>query len=651
MNQLLKRILAVFLAAILMLAAAGCAAKPEPVRQDASLPTDDTPAPEEPAAPEQTAENPSGEKAEAEDGDTDAEDGEEDPASAAQLPLIESLRPAEDYDEIYQLMLAVQESANSVFSMHEQDMPYEEQPLNPFAEQYGDPLYPDPASEGVLTGSLSVTDGEYIYMVSTGELIILKADGENTAELGRCFVTSPIPGGYGGSEDPQAVYVSGDSVLVVTYEYLYRNYETESGELGYDSTERVHVKRYDVSDPAAPVIMSDFAQSGRYLQSYFAADVLYLIGAHSIWMPEKEDTASFAPTILQNGEDSVLEPSAIILCPEPDSTDYTVVSAIDAQTGEALATKAVTGYHAWSEADQNALYLAGTSYRYEITEPYEEAQYTVRDYGYRAYTRLIRMELNGSLDITADAVVDGYLPDEDALSLHGDRLRLGTACSAYSFRVFTDEEYGFVNRIPGERVSSNALYALNTDLEIVNEMQELLPEQEIYKFRFDADRVWIMDYQDMFPDYTIDLAAEPWIAEPVEGGPSFAHNLYAVQNGMTVGTAVSEDGALMLACYDEQLNLLAETQVSDDWHQAMSRPDSVREFPALSVIAVPADNAYILYELEDGAFRLLGKAELGYTADTAIFYLDGFWYFCNDAAVTVLNEQLESVLKTEFAYG
>ena len=642
------RISALLLALVMLISLSGCKATPEHSGADISLPA------EQPSAQEESAEAPQDPADQSAEELPELQQEPEAELPSVEVPVVEELRPAADYDEIYRLMLSVQEDVNAVFSMNDQsgpqDMLSEEILINPVAEQYGDPLYPNADFSGIQQEGLSVTEGNRIYMVSTGELIILKADGADTVELGRSFVINPAPEGYSGSEIPQAVYVMDDSVLIVTYEYLYRNYTAESDESVYESIERVHVKRYDVSDPSAPQIMSDFAQSGRYLNSWLSDGELYLIGAHSIWMPDAEQPATFVPSLMHNGEDAVMEPGSVVLCPNLDSMDYTVISALDVSTGACLGSKAVTGYLAWSEREEDAFYLAGISYDFDISEPYQEAQYTVNDYAYRAYTRLIRMEMNSDLAITHDSAVDGALLDGDALSLSDGTIYLAVACSADSFHVYEDKSYGFVNVIPGEREFSNAVYALDTTLEIVNQMQGILQGTQLYKVRFDGATAYLLDYLDTIPDYAIDLSAAEWNAEALSLSV-FAHHLYDLQEGFTVGTYVAEPGVLMLACFDAQLNLLAETQVSESWMQAMSAPASVKLFPEQSVIAVPAENAYFLYELEDGAFRLLGKAELGYTADTGIFCLDGYWYFCNDAAITVLDDSFETVQKSEFAYG
>jgi len=645
MNHAMKRILAMIAALLMLLVLAGCEDKPTPVPQDTQLPVEqETPSQETPDA-EEKLEAPSAQ-------DAPAESVTETPSDATEeTPFIEELHAAEDYDEIYTLFVSVQDAANALFSISEEEDIYWNPVVNPDAERYGDPVYPAVLPDGVQRGTLSAADGSRIYMVSTGELVIIEADGANTKELGRAFVTSPSPDGYNGSELPQAVYVSGDYVIVVTYESLFRNYEND-GEVSYDATERVHVKRYDVSDPSAPVIVSDFAQSGRYLDSYLSDGVLYLIGAHSIWRLDEEDPATYVPVLTQNGEDQIMEASSVILCPKLDSTDYTVISALDVTAGSVLSSKAVTGYHPWNETDGTALFLAGTSYYYDVSAPYEEAQYTVNDYDYRAYTRLIRMEMDGTLSVSADALLDGYLLDGDAISLIRNELYLATMSSSYSFRVFTDEVYGFVNQIAGDRASSPAAYQLDKELTVTEQISELNVPSDIYMVRMADSTAYYVDYEGMEPDYFVDLSVEIPVAETVSGVEDYAHHLYAFTDGLTVGTRVSEDGMLILCAYGDELSLLSEIDVSENWEQAMNAPESVHIFAEEKIVAIPVGTVYSLFRWENGSFMAMGDAPLGYvSADTGAFHIGDCWYFCNDAAVVVLDNSLEELMRTEFAYG
>lgn len=566
---------------------------------------------------------------------------------------------ADSYDTLYAALIGVQQAASQIYALSEQAAIPEEQLVNPEAEAYGDPDYAAanlPAA-GVTQGDLIVTDGTYIYMVCASELVIVSASGADTREVGRTFVTNPAPEGYGGSETPQALYLSGDNLYVITYEYLY-SYAQDSGRA---SAEKVHVKQYSVADRTKPAIVADFAQSGRYLTSYCADDVLYLVGAHSIWTPDKADPATFVPSLTQNGEDALLEAGDIYLCPGLDSTDYTVVTALRLGDGSRLATKALTGYNAWSAADGQNLYLARTSYTYTMSDPYDKDQYSVTDFTYNAFTRLVRLSMDGTLSLGASGTVEGYLFNQGAMSLKDGTLYLGTVCNGYAYQVYTDEKYGFVNYQMGERTATNAAYALSSDLETLRSVRDTAGGDTVYAIRFTGSTAYVMTYDDLIPKYVIDMTADSPKPAAVQGLDSMAHNLYYFGEGRTAGVGVSaaEDGTvtgLTLTVYDTSgtnVTPLSSVTVSDQWSQAMNNPTAVRVFPEQQLIAVPTDTGYQVYAMQDGTLTAKGSVELGYvSAGTRVFSIGDCWYFCNDATVVAANAgDLTPVAKCDFAYG
>ena len=141
MNVNICRISALLLALVMLISLAGCKATPEHSGADISLPA------EQPSAQEESAEAPQDPADQSAEELPELQQEPEAELPSVEVPVVEELRPAADYDEIYRLMLSVQEDVNAVFSMNDQsgpqDMLSEEILINPVAEQYGDPLYPN----------------------------------------------------------------------------------------------------------------------------------------------------------------------------------------------------------------------------------------------------------------------------------------------------------------------------------------------------------------------------------------------------------------------------------------------------------------------------------------------------------------------------
>lgn len=575
---------------------------------------------------------------------------------------VEEPTPAESYEALYNTLIAVQSEASEIYEIREQ-LALSEEPLsNAEVVQYGKPDFSDTAVTpgGVEAAELIIADGGNIYMVCSSELVIVSADGENTRELGRTFVTGTIPDGYAGSEAPKAIYHSGNSIYVVTYEYLYQSQDTEEG-YAFDNSELVHVKQFDISDPTAPTLVSDYAQSGNYLNSYVVDDMLYLIGAYSVWMPEEDDLTSYVPYTMSNGEDTVLDAGSVYICPGLDSTDYTVISAYDMKNAELANATAVTGYNVWNVTDGKNLFLGRTSYDYDLSESYKKDQYQVNDLSHSANTELLRMTLDSSLEITANACVAGYLHEQSAMALGGEELYLATTCSGYTCQIFHDETYGFTNYLAGDRISGNAAYALDKDLNILRTLDDLGDGEDVYEVRLDGAMAYVIGSENLTPITQADLSAKNPKVKKFSAAGGEGHFLYDVGDGLVAGIGVkeSDDGAvtgLNLSVYRSEsdgMELLDNMMVTESWNGAMQNSRTVLTLPEKNLIAIPAETNYHVYSLKNGETTELGVVEMGYVSgDARLMQIGELLYFCNDAAIVVVDAaEMTPIARCDFAYG
>lgn len=570
---------------------------------------------------------------------------------------------AESYEALYNTLISVQTEASKIYEISEQLAVTENPQTNPDMDQYGAPDFSHAAesAESVETAELITTDGTNIYMVCSSELVVVSAKGKNTKEIGRTFVTGSIPDGYAGSETPKAIYLQGDSLYIVTYEYLYRSEETADG-YQFDNSELVHVKQFDVSNPKKPTLISDYAQSGAYINSYTSNGMLYLIGAYSVWQPSEDDLLSYVPYTVTNGENTVLIPTEqIYLCPGMDSTDYTVISAYDMAAGENANTIAVTGYNVWSKTDGDSLYLGRTSYNYDLSEPYEKDQYAVNDLRYSANTELLRLSLDSNLDILANTCVSGYLYDQSSMDLEGDSLYLATICTGYTCQIFNDEKYGFSNYLPGDRISGTAGYVLDTDLNVLRTAEDLGNGESVCAIRMDGGTAYAIGYESIIPMTQTDLRAEQPKTEKFGASEGVGHFLYHLGDDLLAGigterAASGEAIGLNLSIYQTEsgvMELLDTVSVTESWNFAMGNSSAILTLPEQNLIAVPTETTYYVYEVQDGAWKLIGTVDMGYVSGNArLLQIGKNLYFCNDAAIVVVKaETMKQIGRCDFAYG
>lgn len=141
-------------------------------------------------------------------------------------------------------------------------------------------------------------------------------------------------------------------------------------------------------------------------------------------------------------------------------------------------------------------------------DPYDQDQYSVTDYTYNAFTRLTRLSMDGNLELLGSGTVEGYLFGQGAMSLSDGNLYLGTIRNGYAYQVFTDEKYGFVNYQVGERTASNAVYALDGELNLLRSAEDVAGDETVYSILFVGSTAYVMTYLDLIPKFAIDMTAE-----------------------------------------------------------------------------------------------------------------------------------------------
>ena len=174
-----------------------------------------------------------------------------------------SLTPAENYDELAQLLAGVinGDAYSSAENVGVVDEFFASGDRPSYAGNYGEQSNDTrQLPEGVSQADAAVLANGYLYQVQDGELTILQAQGADTAVVSSTGVTAD-PAGYDNYEETaQAVAVSGDLAAVMTYVYAWNTAAGENGEWSSETVSQTHVKLYDVQDKGAPVAVADFVQ-------------------------------------------------------------------------------------------------------------------------------------------------------------------------------------------------------------------------------------------------------------------------------------------------------------------------------------------------------------------------------------------------------
>jgi len=306
--------------------------------------------------------------------------------------------------------------------------------------------------EGVDEADIVKTDGEYIYVVSSKSVVILKAYPAEEAEV---ISTIDLDGVLKGA------FINDDKLVV----------------FGESSSYGTFINVYDVLDREDPVLTRDLSFDGYYFNSRMIGDYVYVVINQPAYLQEDEVAL---PRIYSN--DKVKEISATEIY-YPDIPDYsygfTIVVAVNVQNDDQEPT-----YEPFLLGATSKMYVSLNNIY--IAFPGNEK------------TLIYRIHIEGSqIGFAASGEVPGYVLNQFSMDEHEDYFRIATTTGQVWSR---------------EASSKNHVYVLDMDLNIVGKLEDLAPGEKIYSARFMGDRCYLVTFRKVDPLFVIDLK-DPYIPE------------------------------------------------------------------------------------------------------------------------------------------
>jgi len=278
---------------------------------------------------------------------------------------------------------------------------------------------------------------------------------------------------------------------------------------------------YSVESPENPVHIAAYKQNGSYTSSKIIDGMLYMVSAYSDYRVKPLDTQadldSFVPAYYFNGEKYYVAAADIIVPSYANSTDYTVVSAINVGSGEVTPTvKAVLGSSKNVYCSAETLYIAGVGRK--------DKEYTI---------------------ISSFDLSDGGIVYKSSGSIEG--AVFGHSMNEYdgSFRIAT--------KITDETGSTSvSVYVLDNNLTVVNGAGKLLPDSIVQTVRFEESYARIIG-ENGESAIVIDLSSNPpTLVQSLLGSSAYLYS-YSEDKLMSIGK--SEDGGFTLTMYDAETGL------------------------------------------------------------------------------------------------
>lgn len=460
------------------------------------------------------------------------------------------------------------------------------------------------------------SDGTNLYCISGGKLYIISLE---TMEIISEIENELCP--------PVELYIDGDRLILVSKETeevkiiesssqsltaadnvvpaagsdIYSNDDDDSNPTESVLRTNVAVDIYDLKDKTNPKLTTSYKQNGGYTSSKYVDGVLYLVSDYSDYrstpLTENASLDSFVPTYSLNGEKSYVAPEDIIVPANANSTDYTVVSAIDCQSEIRKATvKAVLG------TSRNVYCSADTLYTIGVGKSKDGTDYSI---------------------ITSFDLSEGT-----GISYKTSSSVAGRVISKYSMNEY-NSNFRIATETTDENGTSVSVYVLDESLTVVNSAGALLTGQKVTAVRFEDTFASLFTDSDA-PSLVIDLASNPPVqSQSLEAASA---HLYSYSEDKLIGLERKADGnGLTLTMFDSESGLMLHSiNLADDIGECFSKAITDRRamFADSGIIGIPVysysefgvNNLYYVFNYDDEAgFTLKGKLEYAELDDSGIF--------------------------------
>lgn len=398
--------------------------------------------------------------------------------------------------------------------------------------------------EGVDEADIVKSDGKYLYVVSGNKVVIIDAyPAESAKILSEIDLDTTV----------YEIYINDDKLVVFGYEYGYEE-KSLSGSIPIEMTAypQTFIHVYDVSDRQKPVLERNASVSGNYFDSRMIGDYVYAIINQPVYYMEP---GPIPMPVIRDGTKAIAVPaSEIYYFGIPDSSYiYTNIVAVNTQNADEEVSREtfLMGYSHTMYASVDNIYIVYTkrlrmSYFYdkiieeailplvpanvrtEINnirnsdmneyEKMQEIGEVFRDYveslgpqmGANFMKRVeermqivqteIAKEIEktiihkisvnmGKIEYKADGEVPGYVLNQFSMSEHNGYFRIATTTGNW------------------RTTSSNHLYILDGDLNIVGKVEDLAEGERIYATRFLGDKGYMVTFRQIDPLFVIDLSS------------------------------------------------------------------------------------------------------------------------------------------------
>lgn len=378
-------------------------------------------------------------------------------------------------------------------------------------------------------GDIIKTDGTYIYKVAEGYdndtgdyysiLTITKTDNGDLSFVTSINLDKVLGKNTDGSINFQEFYLYNNQLIFLYDKWNYN----EDSSIGKGQQTETYLAVYDLKDKEKPKEIKQLSQSGWYVSSRISDGYLYTISNfNDSTLNTREPYSNYIPTI--NGKtiacENIYYPTNVLL-----ETTYVITSLDLSNLTKFTDTKAVPTKSGEIYVSDSSIYIYTTLYENVTKTEIMKVQYE-----------------KGKLTPGNSATVAGYLYDSFALSEYDEHLRIVATIPAnnisllrnYDVAVAENEDTDNSDVAITENI--NALYILDSNMELTGKITGLAPGEQIYSARFMGTTGYFVTYRNTDPLFSVDLSdpANPEILGELKI-PGFSNYLHFYDNNLLLG--------------------------------------------------------------------------------------------------------------------
>lgn len=471
--------------------------------------------------------------------------------------------------------------------------------------------------QGVDESDLVKNDGQYIYSVKDGYLIITDSNNGDPKVLCKKELTT-------NGETVNGLFVNGNRLAVILENYRF-------------SLDRLSVKLLilDVSDKENVKEVKTVNQNGYYANSRMIGNTVYLLSNY--WLRDnidKDKPETFVPCV----DDDAIAASKVCIIANFEVPSYLVVSAFNLEDGTVIDSTAVLGGAENVYCSTENLYYTFT--QNSRTEDGNKVEY-------KTDTTIIKVSLGDELKTVASGNVPGRPLNQFSMDEYKGNLRIVTTVETQTTYKNKDSATSSYSA-----TSDNALYVLDGNLKQIGSIEKLAKGERVYSVRFDKEIGYFVTFRQVDPLFTVDLSdpTAPKILSELKI-PGFSEYLHPFGEGKLFGfgKSANEFGqveGLKISMFDvsDPANVTESdvTLIDAAWSEASDNHKAIMVDAKKNIIVFLGTDhfgntaLYVYgYDSENGFFeKAVSPLEKSYNYGARFVWIGDFFYLVTHDGIT-----------------